>query len=54
MNLSEFKKAFKKIKQMGWVQSMRKGPTGIGQTLERLINIHEYGNTSLNEVIANQ
>ncbi len=41
MTLSEFSKAFAKIKKAGWVQSKRKGPTGIGQTLEQLLGLGE-------------
>jgi hypothetical protein len=41
MNISEFKKRFKKIKSMGFVPSTRKGPTGIGHTLEYLLKIDE-------------
>ena len=35
------KKEFKKIKNMGLVKSLRKGPTGIGYTFEALLNKKE-------------
>jgi hypothetical protein len=41
MDLTEFKKAFSKLKSQGWVKSKRKGPTGIGHTLEQLIGLKE-------------
>jgi len=41
MTLSDFKEAFNKVKALGWVQSKRKGPTGIGHTLEALLNLPE-------------
>lgn len=41
MTLAEFKKNFAKIKGEGWVPSARKGPTGIGQTLEQLLGLKE-------------
>ena len=41
LTLSEFKKAFAKIKKQGWIQTKRKGPTGIGQTLEQLLGLTE-------------
>ena len=41
MTLNEFKIAFAKIKNKGWIQSKRKGPTGIGQTLEQLLGLKE-------------
>ena len=41
MNLNEFKKAFAKLKKQGWVQSERKGSTGVGHTLERLLGLKE-------------
>ncbi len=39
--LNDFKKKFAKIQKSGWVQSIRKGPTGIGQTLEQLLGLTE-------------
>lgn len=41
MTLDEFKEAFGKLKAQGWVRSERKGPTGIGQTLEKLLGLSE-------------
>ncbi len=41
LTLNEFVKSFAKIKKLGWVQSHRKGPTGIGQTLEQLLGLTE-------------
>ena len=41
MNLEEFKKKFEQIKNMGFVRSLRKGPTGIGYTFETLLGIKE-------------
>lgn len=34
-------KSFKKIKSKGWVESLRKGPTGIGYTFEQLLSLPE-------------
>lgn len=41
MDLAEFRQAFAQIRQMGWVPSQRRGPTGIGQTLEQLLGLTE-------------
>ena len=41
MNLSEFVTKFEEIKAMGWVKSKRRGNTGIGYTLEELLDISE-------------
>ena len=41
MTLDEFSKAFAELKAKGWVQSERRGPTGIGQTLEKLLGLPE-------------
>ena len=41
IGLIEFKKTFAKIKQRGWVQSRRRGPTGVGHTLEQLLGLTE-------------
>ena len=41
MTLSEFIKAFNKLKAKNWVKSERKGATGIGHTLEKLIGLPE-------------
>ena len=39
--LDEFIARFKKIKNMGWVKTHRNGQTGIGKTLEDLLEIEE-------------
>lgn len=41
MNLKEFKHAFAKLKKQGWVKSKRRGPTGVGHTLEQLTGLKE-------------
>jgi hypothetical protein len=41
MSIDEFKGRFKEIKDMGFVPSQRRGPTGIGYTLESLLGINE-------------
>ncbi len=41
MNLRQFKSAFAKVKKQGWVKSKRRGPTGVGHTLEQLIGLKE-------------
>lgn len=41
MNLEEFKKKFKEIEKKGFVKSTRKGPTGIGHTIETLLGLKE-------------
>ncbi|RKZ24597.1 hypothetical protein DRQ29_07665 [bacterium] len=41
MTISQFKKAFEKIKKKGWLKSQRRGPTGIGHTLEQLLGLDE-------------
>lgn len=41
LSLETFKTKFEKIKEKGWVKSKRKGPTGIGHTLEHLLGIQE-------------
>ena len=40
-NLDEFVEKFKMITEMGWVKTHRAGPTGIGKTLEDLLEIEE-------------
>ena len=40
-NLNEFIEKFIKIKNMGWIKTYRTGPTGIGKTLEDLLEIPE-------------
>lgn len=37
----EFKKIFEKVKNKGWIKSLRKGDTGIGYTFETLIGKKE-------------
>lgn len=39
--LDDFIREFTKIKEMGWIQTHRSGPTGIGKTLEDLLGIPE-------------
>ncbi len=41
MGLGEFRKRFAAIKKRGWVKSLRKGPTGVGHTLQELLEITE-------------
>lgn len=41
MTLNEFVKAFGELKAKDWVKSERRGPTGIGHTLEKLIGLRE-------------
>ncbi len=41
MTLSKFIQAFGELKARGWVKSERKGATGIGHTLEKLIGLPE-------------
>ncbi|MCZ2121576.1 MAG: MvaI/BcnI family restriction endonuclease [Anaerolineales bacterium] len=41
MTLSKFTKSFDKLKSKNWVKSKRKGATGIGHTLEKLIGLPE-------------
>jgi hypothetical protein len=41
MTLQEFSRRFRKIRKMGFVRSTRRGPTGIGHTLETLLGISE-------------
>jgi hypothetical protein len=46
MTIAEFSEKFKRIKDMGFVPSLRKGPTGIGYTLETLLGISENNDTA--------
>lgn len=39
--IEQFQEKFDKIKQQNWIQSVRRGPTGIGQTLEQLLGLTE-------------
>lgn len=41
ITLEEFKQKFLKIKNMGWIKTHRAGTTGIGKTLEDLLEIKE-------------
>ena len=41
LTLEKFKKSFAELKKQGWVKSKRRGPTGIGQTLERALGLSE-------------
>ena len=41
MDIDEFINRFNKIKEMGFIKSLRKGPTGIGKTLETYLGIEE-------------
>ena len=41
MTIEDFSHKFKKIKELGFVPTKRKGPTGIGYTLETLLEIVE-------------
>lgn len=41
LTLDEFVVRFQKIRAMDWVKSARRGPTGIGQTLENLLGLSE-------------
>lgn len=41
VNLDDFKKAMDRIATCGWIPTHRKGPTGVGKTLEDLLGIPE-------------
>ncbi len=41
LTTADFSEKLRKIKEMGYVPSLRKGPTGIGFTLETLLGIYE-------------
>ncbi|WKZ43361.1 MAG: MvaI/BcnI family restriction endonuclease [Anaerolineales bacterium] len=41
ITLNKFVKAFGKLQAEGWVKSERRGPTGVGHTLEKLIGLPE-------------
>ncbi len=41
LTLDSFKKKFALVRKKGWIASKRKGPTGIGQTLEHYLGIKE-------------
>lgn len=46
MTLVEIVEAFAKLKAKNWVKSERRGPTGIGQTLEKLLGLSENNITA--------
>ena len=41
MNIDNFIKKFKVLKNKGYIKTHRKGPTGIGYTLEQELGIKE-------------
>jgi hypothetical protein len=41
VTLGDFIREFTVIKEMGWIQTHRSGPTGVGKTLEDLLGIPE-------------
>lgn len=41
MTLEEFQKRFEEIREMGFVKSTRRGPTGVGHTFETLLGLKE-------------
>lgn len=41
MTLNEFKRKFQALKKEGFVPSLRKGPTGVGLTLETMLGLSE-------------
>ncbi len=41
LTLKEFQTRFQKIKDMGFVQTKRRGPTGVGHTLQVLLGVKE-------------
>jgi hypothetical protein len=41
LTLKKFRTKFDLLKEKGWVKSKRKGPTGVGKTLEQLLGIKE-------------
>jgi hypothetical protein len=44
MTIKEFRKRFKKLKALGFVPTKRKGPTGVGYTIETILGILENNN----------
>ena len=46
MTLKEFKKKFAEIKEKGFIATTRRGPTGIGHTLETHLGIFENNGCS--------
>jgi len=41
LNLNEFKTKFSEVREHGFYKSMRKGPTGVGHTLEYILGLAE-------------
>lgn len=41
LNLADFRNRFREIRDLGFVKSIRRGPTGIGHTLEQLLGLTE-------------
>lgn len=41
MTLEEFQRKFSEIRELGFVETKRRGPTGIGHTLEQLLGLTE-------------
>jgi hypothetical protein len=41
LTLATFEKKFVKVREKGWIPSKRKGPTGVGQTLEYYLGMKE-------------
>ena len=41
LTIARFRTRFVQVKEKGWVKSKRKGPTGIGHTLEQLLGVTE-------------
>lgn len=41
LTLATFEKKFVKVREKGWIASKRKGPTGVGQTLEYYLGMKE-------------
>ncbi len=52
MNLDEFKTAFRSLRYEGWIRSLRRGPTGVGHTLEQRLGLSEnnIGHPDLGEI----
>lgn len=41
LTLEGFQKKFAQVRKKGWIASKRKGPTGVGQTLEHYLAMKE-------------
>jgi hypothetical protein len=41
LTLEKFRKAFGEIRELGFVQTKRRGPTGVGHTLQELLGVRE-------------